>query len=93
MALSFEWDQGKAAANLRKHGVSFQEASTAFADPISITIEDPDHSTAEQRYLLIGASVGGQLLVVSHTERGDTIRIISARAAARAERKIYEEEG
>jgi uncharacterized DUF497 family protein len=72
--------------------VSFQEASTAFADPVSITIADPDHSIVEERYLLIGASVRSRLLVVSHTEQADTIRIISARQAVRAERKIYEEE-
>lgn len=92
MALRFEWDAGKASANFRKHGVSRQEASTSFADPVSITIADPDHSIAEERYLLIGASVRRRLLVVSHTEQADTIRIISARTAARTERKIYDEE-
>ena len=92
MALRFEWDPGKAAANFRKHGVSFQEASTALGDPFSITISDPDHSVAEERYLLVGVSMRGRLLVVSHAERGDAIRIISARAAARSERKVYEEE-
>ena len=92
MGLRFEWDLTKAAANFRKHGVSFQEASTAFADPASLTIADPDHSIAEDRYLLIGVSIVGRLLVVSHTEREDTIRIISARAAAPRERKCYEEE-
>ena len=90
MALEFAWDPAKAAANLRKHRVSFPEATTAFADPFSITIDDPDHSAAEQRYLLVGVSLRAGLLVISHTERGDTIRLISARRATREEQKAYE---
>ena len=91
MALTFEWDQKKAASNLRKHGVSFEEAATAFGDPLSLTIPDPDHSLDEDRYVLIGESQMERLLVVAHTERSDTIRIISARLATRGERKSYEE--
>ena len=91
MALTFEWDQKKAASNLRKHGVSFEEAATAFGDPLSLTIPDPDHSLNEDRYVLIGESQMERLLVVAHTERSDTIRIISARLATRGERKSYEE--
>ncbi|MDZ4675730.1 MAG: BrnT family toxin [Gemmatimonadota bacterium] len=91
MALQFAWDPGKAAANLSRHGVSFEEASTAFGDPHSITIPDPEHSQSEQRFILIGASLQGLLVIVSHAERGDTIRIISARRATRTERRTYEE--
>lgn len=91
MALSFIWDPVKAAANLRKHGVSFPEATTAFDDPNSLTAHDPDHSASDDRLVLLGTSTRGRLLVVAHIERGDAIRIISARKAARKERKIYEE--
>jgi uncharacterized DUF497 family protein len=91
MALTFEWDQKKAASNLRKQGVSFEEAATAFGDPLSLTIPDPDHSLDEDRYVLIGESQMERLLVVAHTERSDTIRIISARLATRGERVSYEE--
>ena len=91
MALELTWDPAKAAANLREHRVSFPEATTAFADPLSITIADPDHSTAEQRYLLLGVSHRSRLLVISHTEREDTVRLISARRATRDEQKTYEE--
>jgi uncharacterized DUF497 family protein len=92
MSLRFTWDPAKAAANLRKHGVSFMEASTAFADPLSITIPDPDHSVGEERFVLIGLSDRQHLVVVAHAERSDLIRIISARPANRHERKTYEEE-
>ena len=92
MTLGFTWDPTKAAANLRKHGVSFEDASTAFGDPHSVTIADPDHSAAEHRYTLIGATKRNLLVVVSHTERHDTIRIISARKATRFERATYEED-
>jgi len=92
MALEFRWDPEKAAANLRKHNVSFEDAATAFGDPHSITIPDPDHSSAEHRLLLIGTTKRSLLVVVAHTERGDTIRIISARRATRSERATYEEE-
>ncbi len=91
MALEFEWDPAKAAANLEEHGVSFDEATTVFRDTLSITISDPDHSDSEDRFIDIGMSHRMQLLVVSYTERKDKIRIISARRATRAERKSYEE--
>ena len=91
MSLRFTWDPAKAAANLRKHGVSFMEASTAFADPLSITIPDPDHSVGEERFVLIGLSDRQHFVVVAHVERRDLIRIISARPASRRERKTYEE--
>ncbi len=86
----FEWDPRKAASNLRKHGVSFEEATSAFYDPLSLTIHDPDHSDEEDRYLLIGLSQTGKLVVVSHTDKDDRIRLINARLATRAERKTYE---
>jgi uncharacterized DUF497 family protein len=93
MSLRFEWDDVKSATNFDKHGVSFQEAATAFGDPLSLTIADPDHSGSdEQRHILLGQSFQGRLLVVVHVERGDTIRIISARSATRRERQDYEEE-
>jgi uncharacterized DUF497 family protein len=89
---SFAWDPSKAAANLRKHGVGFPEAITAFADPLSITVPDPDHSLGEERFLLIGLSDRARLLVVAHLELPDQIRLITARLATRAERKTYEED-
>ena len=92
MGLRFTWDPAKAAANLRKHLVSFMEAATAFADPLSITIPDPDHSVGEERFVLMGLSNRDRLLVVAHVERGDLIRIISARLATRRERKTYRAE-
>ena len=79
-----------ALANLKKHGVSFEDATTVFADPLSLTISDPDHSADETRFLDLGLSHQGQLLVVSYTERADQIRIISARLASRLERNTYE---
>ena len=91
MPLAFEWDSRKARSNLAKHDVSFAEASTVFADALSLTIPDPDHSVSEERYVTMGRAVSGKLLVVVHTERGDNIRIITARQASRRERKIYEE--
>ena len=90
MTLNFEWDEEKAKANLRNHRVSFEEASTVFSDPFSITIPDPDHQT-EQRYIDIGNSDRGQVLVVVYTERGARIRIISCRKATPTERRRYEE--
>jgi uncharacterized DUF497 family protein len=90
MGLKFEWDRRKAAANRRKHGVSFEEAATAFGDPLSLTILDPDHSVDEDRYLLLGETANGKLVVVAHTDRNDTIRIINARPADRGERENYE---
>ena len=91
MSLEFEWDPTKAELNLRDHGVSFDEATTILRDTLSITIADPDHSNSEDRFIDIGMSHRGQLLVVSYTDRGDRIRIISARPPTRAERKSYEE--
>lgn len=92
MALRFEWDPRKAASNVAKHGVTFPEALTAFADPLSLTIPDPLHSRAETRFLLVGRTHRDRLVVVAHTERGDTIRLISARLATRRERATYEED-
>lgn len=89
--MQFEWDPAKAAENLSKHGVSFEEAATVFRDPLSATGADPDHSVGEARFVTFGVSTSGRLLVVAHTERGDTIRIISARLTTAGERKIYEE--
>jgi uncharacterized DUF497 family protein len=89
--LTFEWDSRKARSNLAKHGVGFEEASTIFGDPLSLTIPDPEHSLAEKRYVTMGKTFNGKLLVVVHTDRGDNIRIISARRASRRERKSYEE--
>ena len=91
MALDFEWDPAKAEANLKEHGVSFDEATTIFRDTLSITISDSDHSDSEDRFIDIGMSHRMQLLVVSYTERQDKIRIISARQPTRAERRSYEE--
>lgn len=93
MELSFEWDEEKATANLNKHGVTFEEAKTIFGDPLAITIPDPEHSADEDRYVEIGTSANGELLVVVYAERGSSIRIISCRRAARSERKSYEEVG
>jgi uncharacterized protein len=90
MALTFEWDTNKAKRNLAKHGVSFEESSTVFGDQRSLTIPDPGHSQHEERFVTIGASHRAKLLVVVYTERGDNIRIISARVASRRERKSYE---
>ncbi len=89
--MRFEWDSGKAAKNLRKHGVSFHEAISAFYDPLATTGDDPDHSEDEERLVTFGFSSAGRLIVVSHTERDDVIRIISARRATHTEREIYEE--
>jgi len=89
--MEFEWDQKKAAANEQKHKVAFQEAATVFGDPLAITFGDPDHSLNEERYITFGLSKQNRLLVLSHTDRGDRIRIISARIMIRKERRIYEE--
>lgn len=90
--LVFEWDPGKAESNRRKHRVSFREAATVFEDPLSITVPDPDHSVGETHFILIGSSTSLQVLVVVHLERGDRIRLISARLATRRERRNYEED-
>ena len=84
-------DPKKAATNLKKHGVSFQEAATVFGDPLAITFQDPDHSKDEERQLTFGLSLQRRLIVVSHTERQDATRIISARSMERKERVIYEQ--
>ena len=92
MPLSFTWDPRKDATNRRKHGVSFSEARTTFADPLSLTISNPAHSRTDSRWILVGRSQRGRLLVVAHEEDGDQIRILSARPATRRERHAYEEE-
>ena len=90
--IDFDWDRRKARTNLRRHGVSFHEAATVLRDPLGITVYDPDHSEEEDRYVTIGTSEGGRLLMVSHTDHGDHVRIISARGLTRAEREAYESE-
>ncbi len=89
--MEFEWDPDKSIANLKKHGISFHEASTVFGDPQAITFSDPDHSIGEHRFLTFGYSRMNQLLAVVHAERHGKTRIISARRATRQERKIYED--
>jgi len=89
--MQFEWDPRKAAANLKKHGVTFQEAATIFGDPLAITFQDPDHSEGEERQMTFGVSIQKRLIVVSHTQRKGRTRIISARLMDRKERVIYEE--
>ncbi len=89
--LLFEWDPNKNRKNIKIHGISFDEASTVFRDTLSLTISDPLHSDEEERQILIGNTSKNRLLVIIHTERGDKIRIISARKAAKKERKQYEE--
>lgn len=89
--MEFEWDPDKSKANLKKHGISFHEASTVFGDPLAITFNDPDHSIREHRFLTFGYSRMSQLLVVVHTERQGKTRIINARRATIQERKIYED--
>ena len=89
--MTFTWDPSKADQNLKTHGVDFREAATVFDDLLSTTFPDVDHSVSERRFLIIGQSALGRILVVSHIETGDTIRIISARAVTRRERRFYEE--
>jgi uncharacterized DUF497 family protein len=89
--VGYEWDQEKAASNLEKHEVSFEEAATVFDDPLYIDFYDPDHSIEEHRYLIMGQSSAGRLLIVSYTERDDVIRLISAREMTASERRAYEE--
>ncbi len=89
--MEFEWNPDKAILNLEKHGVSFQEAATVFNNPLSVTFPDPDHSIGENRYVIIGISRFERLLIVAHTDRGEKVRIISARKATRQERRFYEE--
>ena len=90
MSIEFQWDKEKALRNFKKHGVTFEEAVTAFYDTLSSTISDNEHSEGEARFLLLGLSNQSRLLVVSHTDRGNTIRIISARQATNKEHKYYE---
>ena len=91
-AVQFVWDTAKAAANLRKHRVSFHEAATVLEDVLSTTFPDEEHSTGERRFVTIGLSTRGRLLVVSHTERAGKIRVISARRATKRERGFYEQD-
>lgn len=90
LRVDFEWDASKADSNREKHGVSFEEASTAFGDPLSLTIPDPDHSQEEDRFVLMGETYQRRLVVVVFTERGVRLRLISARLATRRERRTYE---
>lgn len=89
--MNFEWDPAKARTNRRKHRVAFEEAATIFGDSLALTFPDPDHSEEEQRFITIGTSSAKRVLIVAHTDRGDAIRIISARKATQRERKQYEE--
>ncbi|MEH2285243.1 MAG: BrnT family toxin [Nostoc sp.] len=88
--MKFEWDENKAAINLLKHQVSFEEAKTVFDDPLYVDFYDPDHSDNEERYLIIGESGRGRLIITSYTDRGNSIRLISAREVTRSEREAYE---
>ncbi|NCO35274.1 MAG: BrnT family toxin [Armatimonadetes bacterium] len=91
MSYHFEWDPVKAETNLRKHGVSFEEATTVFGDPLAMNMPDPDHSIDEERFVLLGTSHRLRLLVVAYAERGTRTRLISAREATRRERRQYEQ--
>ena len=90
--MNFEWDTGKARQNRRKHRVSFQEAATVFGDPLAVTYPDPDHSISEQRFVTVGMSSAGRVLIVAHVDRDENVRIISSRKTTQRERKHYEEE-
>jgi len=89
--MEFEWDTQKAKSNLSKHDISFEEAKSVFEDPLYVDFYDPDHSEAEHRYIIIGESSKNRILLVSYTERGDKIRLISARQATKQEIKAYQE--
>ena len=89
--MQFAWDEKKAATNLAKHGVSFEEAATVFGDPLSDTFDDPDHSAEERRFVIIGMSENGRMLIVAHTDEVEVVRLISAREPTRGEREFYEE--
>jgi uncharacterized DUF497 family protein len=89
--MELEWDEEKNVANVRKHGVSFEEAATVFGDPLSDTFDDPDHSVEEGRFITIGTSEKGRLLMLAHTDREDRVRLISARELTKQERRNYEE--
>ncbi|MCP4400482.1 MAG: BrnT family toxin [bacterium] len=88
--MRFEWDPEKARQNVKKHGISFDEAATVFYDPLAATFSDPDHSEGEYRFITIGFSSQHRLLVVAHTERRGDLRIINARPATAHERKRHE---
>jgi uncharacterized DUF497 family protein len=90
--MEYEWDENKAAANLSKHGVSFEEAKTVFHDPLYVDFYDPDHSYGEHRFILLGESAQKRVLFVSYMERNNSIRLISAREATPSEQKVYEQE-
>ena len=90
--MKFEWDPQKANSNLKKHSVSFHEASYVLGDPLSITYHDPDHSVNEHRFITVGMSRSGRVLMVAHTDRGDNVRIISARKTTRQEQRHYEKD-
>ncbi len=90
--VNFEWDPGKATQNRRKHRISFQEAATVFGDPLALTYSDPDHSQSEQRFITVGMSSAGRVLIIAHVDRNENIRIINARKTTQRERKYYEEE-
>ena len=89
--MTFDWDPRKAQSNLKKHGVSFTEATTVFLDPLALTFDDPDHSADEQRLITIGSSSAGRVLVAAHADSGEKVRIISARRATRKESHGYQE--
>ena len=89
--MNFEWDPGKARRNRRKHRVSFEESATVFGDPLAETYHDPDHSTSEQRFITVGMSSVGRVLIVAHADRDENIRIVSARKTTQREREHYEE--
>lgn len=91
MPIRFEWDPAKDESNAAKHGIPFEEASTVFADPFAVTVGDPDHAGEEFRFVTIGLSVHNRLIVVIHTDRGDAVRLISARVATPKERRAYEQ--
>ncbi len=88
--MQFEWDRAKAAGNIKRHKISFDEAVTVFYDPLAVTFSDPDHSAGERRLVTVGHSLRGRLIVVAHVERGEAVRIISARLATAHERKRHE---
>jgi uncharacterized protein len=89
--MRFEWDENKATRNFVKHGVSFEEATTVFGDLLSETFDDPDHSVGERRFIIVGISEKGRILVVAHADNGEVIRLISAREPTHREREFYEE--
>jgi len=90
--VTFEWDPAKARLNRRKHGVTFQEAASVFGDALSLTYSDPDQSDSERRFMTMGSSSAGRILIIAHTEFNDSIRVISAREASKHEKRHYEEE-